>query len=121
MSAIEKIIVEVCAHYNTVIINAAGEVMPNRWPADLKKYTLKELQTLVGGYIQIQTLPGIRKLIVMNEEGKLLGLPHNHLATQVWRHSHGLADWICGTALICDPCFLEDDEEEESAEAMPDV
>lgn len=38
--------------------------------------TLKGLQTAVGGYIETVTL-GTDVCVVCNEEGRMLGLPHN--------------------------------------------
>lgn len=38
--------------------------------------TLKELQACVGGYIETVTL-ATDAVIICNEEGRLLGLPHN--------------------------------------------
>ncbi len=46
-------------------------------------YTLPELQKVVGGYIQILAMRG-RLCMVINEEGKLAGLPYNARATAVW-------------------------------------
>ena len=53
-----------------------------------EKYTLKELQEAVNGYIEIVPLPERpwdRELsghaLVVNEEGKLLWLPRNFVAT----------------------------------------
>lgn len=43
---------------------------------------LKEMQELVGGYIQIVPLSDTEPVLaVMNEEGKLLDLPYNRALT----------------------------------------
>lgn len=66
---------------------------------------LRDLQEIVGGYIETAgtifgsgTLVGDDTVMVVNEEGKILGLPENEMAT-------GLHDvpWdpIVGTAVIC--------------------
>lgn len=40
--------------------------------------TLENLQNYVGGYIEAVTIPGPLGLVVIcNEEGRLLGMPHN--------------------------------------------
>lgn len=39
-------------------------------------FELHELQKLVGGYIEMLPIPG-GKVMVVNEEGKLKGLPEN--------------------------------------------
>lgn len=49
-------------------------------PADGKKFTLAELQKLVGGYIE--HVPHSRPIAYCNEEGRLTGLPPNALASQ---------------------------------------
>lgn len=72
-----------------------------------KKWTLLELQTAVGGYIEI--MPGIGKLrLIMDEEGLLKMKPLNVKATdiveealagkQLWYHPT-----IVGDVLILDP------------------
>ena len=52
-----------------------------------KRFTLKQLQTFVGGSIDIQSLPDGRE-IVLNDEGKLIGLPINDLATKIWKEQY---------------------------------
>jgi len=49
-----------------------------------KKPSLKHLQALVGGYIEIAYDDGYTQ-IICNEEGLLLGLPYNVGATEYWR------------------------------------
>lgn len=76
-----------------------------------KKPDLKELQSHVGGYIQV--LPGRLNdrscSIVINEEGKLYNFPKNPLATKLWHDfykwkykakDHELEDHIVGPAVI---------------------
>ena len=61
--------------------------------------SLKALQELVGGSIQIvQTNDGRR--LICNEEGKILGLPKNQEATKLY--AFGTYDHICGDAVVCD-------------------
>ena len=59
---------------------------------------LKEMQELVGGYIQIVPLSDTEPVLaVMNEEGKLLDLPYNRALTD----ENGIPyDIICGTFFI---------------------
>lgn len=47
--------------------------------------TLKEMQELVGGYIELVYLPE-GKCLIINEEGLLLGLPLNQQATELYGH-----------------------------------
>lgn len=63
----------------------------------VRTFSLKELKEIVEGYIEIVYLKDGR-LMVVNEEGKLLGLPVNHNASNLvdWR------DVIVGNVLVCD-------------------
>ena len=65
-------------------------------PANRKDYTLDELKEVVGGYIEIISLPD-DFLMVLNEEGKLKGLPFNEQASQLIPPT----DYIVGDVLIC--------------------
>lgn len=68
-------------------------------PAKGKYFTLKELQSYVGGYIE--TLPvATSQLMVVNEEGKLLNLPTNKRATEI-AIENCVIDVIVGDVLIC--------------------
>lgn len=56
-------------------------------PANGKRFTLDELQGLVGGTIDIARLPEIpgNLVMVMNDNGKLLDLRVNEIASEIWR------------------------------------
>ena len=72
-------------------------------PNNGKDYTLEELKTFVGGYIQIiQLTPS--QIMVINEEGKLNGLKPNRLATETALLVKAIADndFIVGNCLVCD-------------------
>ena len=67
---------------------------------------LKTAQDFVGGYVEGITFPNGDYLIV-NEEGKLMGLPLNPEATALWRMTFtkqnyviGYDDWVCGPAIL---------------------
>ena len=62
----------------------ADPALPRRTiePANGKRLTLEEAQAVVGGYIEPVYLPGKRVLYV-NEEGLLHGLPLNERASIV--------------------------------------
>ena len=67
--------------------------------------TLKEAQDFVGGYVECITFPNGDVLIV-NEEGKLMGLPLNPEATMLWRitfdndnYVTGRKDFVVGPAI----------------------
>jgi Domain of unknown function (DUF3846) len=68
-------------------------------PANGTDFTLGELQTLVGGIIEIVQLHH-GQILVVNEEGLLKGLPLNTLASLVYL-THGGNTYIVGNALLC--------------------
>ena len=68
--------------------------------------TLKEAQEVVGGYVEGITFPNGDYLII-NEEGKLIGLPLNPEATALWRATFdndnyitGRKDFVVGPAIL---------------------
>ena len=68
--------------------------------------TLKEAQAYVGGYVEGISFPNGDYLIV-NEEGKLMGLPLNPEGTALWRatftkdkYAFGYDDWVSGPAIL---------------------
>ena len=68
-------------------------------PENGKFFTLKELQAVVGGYIECLPLKTGMTMVV-NEEGKLKGLPYNDLATAI-AYNSGYMDIIVGSVLVC--------------------
>ena len=52
-------------------------------PENGTDFSLKEMQTIVGGYIEIVTDRN-GDYLVCNEEGKLMGLPINHKASMLF-------------------------------------
>lgn len=74
-------------------------------PSNKKYFTLKELQTIVEGYIQI--IPLDNKLsMVANEEGKLINLPYNNEASKIFLHYTGYIDLIMGNVLVTENKYL---------------
>ena len=68
--------------------------------------TLESAQEFVGGYVEGITFPNGDYLIV-NEEGKLMGLPLNPEATALWRATFdndnfitGRKDFVAGPAIL---------------------
>ena len=80
----------------------AVQVVP---PKNGEDYSLEELQGFVGGYIEIVRLAE-GQLMVVNEEGKLLGLPLNRIATVIYQDC-GHNDAILGNALVCPDGAIE--------------
>jgi hypothetical protein len=86
-------------------------------------FTLKELQEFVGGTIDIVYLPSGRQMIV-NDEGKLIGLSVNEKATEEWKKEFPIEQYpinndglIVGDALIAEDQDMreeEDNDEEDS-------
>jgi len=67
---------------------------------------LESAQSFVGGYVEGIPFPNGDYLIV-NEEGKLMGLPLNPEATTLWRMTFdndnyitGRKDWVAGPAIL---------------------
>lgn len=79
------------------LIKADGTTVEVR-PNNGTDYTLEELQGFVGGYIEIVPTYKDDEILVVNEEGKLEGLPFNKEATLLARISW---DYIAGDALLC--------------------
>ena len=66
-------------------------------PTNGEDFTLEELQSFVGGYIEIVSLNDM--FLVVNEEGKLNNLPVNANATALWEQVYGKTDVIVGDVL----------------------
>ena len=69
-----------------------------------EQMTLKEMQDAVGGYIEIVYDDGDMQ-IVCNEEGKLMDLPENEKATDIWwdkldAQGKSTLDYLVGNVLI---------------------
>ena len=69
-------------------------------PKNKTDFQLSELQEIVGGYIDILPLSKSQCMVV-NEEGKVHGLPYNPLATTC-AYIAGIKDIIVGDVLVCD-------------------
>ena len=83
-------------------------------PKNGKSFELEELQAIVEHkvgdvsyhYIEIIYLPDGR-LMVVNEEGKLIGAPMNNNATDIFVQSFGVFDIVCGNVLVCNNNEIE--------------
>ena len=70
-------------------------------PKNGKNFSLEEMQGVVGGYIEIVRL-GNHQIMVVNEEGKLHGLPFNALATNALQLVYPQSDdFVVGDVLLC--------------------
>ena len=66
----------------------------------------KAVSDFVGGMVECVSFPN-GDLLLLNEEGKLMGLPLNPEATALWRahftketHINGYDDWVSGPAIV---------------------
>ena len=63
-----------------------------------KNVTLKEMQEVVGGYIEFLYLKN-NLVMIVNEEGKMIGLPYNPKATLLVQENN-INDIIVGDVLV---------------------
>lgn len=82
------------------IYKADGSIIDVK-PNNGTDFSLEELQEIVGGYIEIVGLMD-NEIMVINEEGKLIDLPFNETATQMYQEVDGFYDYIAGDVLVCD-------------------
>ena len=66
----------------------------------------KAVSKFVGGMVEAVTFPN-GDLLLLNEEGKLMGLPLNEKATTLWRthftketHLFGYDDYVVGPVIV---------------------
>ena len=74
---------------------------------------LAALQKYVGGYIEVASVEALsgrknENLLIVNEEGKLIGLPPNRRATELCAGDRGVSDIIVGDVLLIPGAFGED-------------
>ena len=76
--------------------------------------THKEAQAFVGGYVEGISMPNGDYLIV-NEEGKLKGLPFNEEASKLWKDTFdndnfitGRDDFVVGNAILIKKTALKE-------------
>jgi hypothetical protein len=84
------------------IYTTDGEILPIL-PLNGVEFTLKEMQKIVGGYIQVLHLKDGR-LMVINEEGKMDHLDYNEQASRLYNNQY---DFIVGNVLITPACFIK--------------
>lgn len=83
------------------IIKTDGTCQPVQ-PANGTDFTLEEMQTIVGGDIELVYLNDT-EIMVVNEEGKIDNLDDNRAATLVFKKNYPDSDdYIVGDVLVCD-------------------
>lgn len=86
-------------NFQAILLKVDGTQTPIN-PTNNEQFTLKEMQEYVGGYIEVIYLQD-NLIMVINEEGKLLGLPKNKQATQLANFHLDFDDYIAGDVVIC--------------------
>lgn len=72
-----------------IVVNPDGTQTETQvYPANGKSFTLEELRGFVGGTIDMQLLRKENKWLVVNDNGKLDGLPINEIASEIWRKEY---------------------------------
>lgn len=80
---------------------------------DGRYFSWEEMKGIVGGRIEIiYPKSSHGAVMVINEEGKLIGLPLNTTASAIWLESGETlpGDYIVGVALLCHDSQLQRDE-----------
>jgi hypothetical protein len=95
-----------------VIVRANGKLTAHELT---DRPTLEELQDLVGGHIErvrhFDRLEGRPCVAFCHEEGELLGLPFNRIATVLWRLYLGISIKHMPDALVGNVVIIQGDEE----------
>ena len=81
-------------------------------PKNGKHFTYDELRLFVGERVEIVPMPS-GDLMVVHEEGKLIGLPENRNATEVWKSEYPIEKYagnndelVVGDALVSPAKFI---------------
>lgn len=69
-------------------------------PSDDGRFTVTQLQDIVGGYIGIVDIG--ERVLIYNDEGGINDLPINLEATRLARMNEDWKGYIAGPALVCD-------------------
>ena len=82
---------------NMLVMEEDGSVINYYFSEEESKPNLKQLQKMVGGYIEVVTSLDSKYQIVIDEEGKLKGKPFNKDATALLGYGD---DELVGDAVI---------------------
>jgi hypothetical protein len=85
------------------IIKTNGRVKSVK-PFNSKNFNIKELQSIVDGYIEIVKTRDNR-IMVVNEEAKNIKLPYNEIATNLY--VYGKHQTICGDVIVMDKAMMQ--------------
>lgn len=85
-------------------------------PHNNGKLSYETLTAAVGGMVEMVPLPS-GNIMIINEEGKLIGLPENAQAIEIWKkeypieqYPHNNDELVVGNAIICPAYYVRDDE-----------
>jgi hypothetical protein len=82
------------------IIKTNGEIIDFSPKEKNGEFSLEELQSVVGGYIELVRCLDGKNFMIINEDGKGLKLPINHKATEIYSGNR-LVDFIVGDVVLC--------------------
>lgn len=95
-----------------------NDTLPDRWDVHEVPNTddLETLQGYVGGLIEYVPMPERCPVeFIVNEEGMLLGMRHNKLASDLlksfWLQAHDKKDLVLGMLEIVGPCIIRSRKE----------
>ena len=82
------------------VIRSDGRIRRAHVSADTR-LSMKALQTIIGGEIEVVALPGSRHMVI-HAEGKIERLPANPIATKLAHDAESIQtnDYIAGTAIL---------------------
>lgn len=88
------------------------KITPEGIIEDLKpageRFTLQELQTIVGGYIEVYQTNDKKKKIVVNEDGNYAKLKYNNFASDFFNQNTKFKNIkISGTVAVIDAKLLD--------------
>ena len=75
-------------------------------PQNGKTFSLEEMQDFVEGYVEVINM-GPKKFTIVNEEGKISGLPVNFMATELHKKQKGYHELIVGNVIVCDKSYVK--------------
>ncbi len=81
---------------NAMVITTLGSVSL----VNLETQALETLQDAVGGYVQAIDLDNNQMTMWCNEEGKMIGLPHNPFGQMFWEKMYDRTDYIVGDIVL---------------------
>ena len=89
-------------NYALVIFSDAKEGTDKLFTDENGKLSLEQMQSAVGGYIEILTSLDGEMCLIFDEEGKLNNKPSNNVATFYAQRKFGLVnDYIAGDVILC--------------------